>query len=65
MAQDKGMVKGDILVDDGVHNLEAFSGRKVLMTAPHNQQYDATGNGMIRADNWHEVYKEIRRLAAE
>ena len=65
VAQDKGMVKGDILVDDGVHNLEAFSGRKVLMAAPHNRSYNAETGEMTRANTWKEVYEIVHAFATE
>lgn len=35
-AQDKSLVRADILCDDGPHNIAAFKGRKFLITQPHN-----------------------------
>ena len=58
----KQMIRGDVLIDDGVHNLEGGAYAKILMTAPHNRQYDAEANGMIRVDNWTQVEEAIRRL---
>ena len=55
----KQMVRGDVLIDDGVHNLEGGAYRKILFTAPHNRSYDAEANGMTRADNWDEVVRII------
>lgn len=60
IASHKQMIKADFLVDDGVHNLENGDYTKILMTAPHNKNYDAEGNGMYRADNWETVYKIIK-----
>ena len=60
IASHKQMIKADFLVDDGVHNLENGDYIKILMTAPHNKDYDAEGNGMYRADNWETVYKIIK-----
>ena len=37
----KQLIKGDVLVDDGIHNLEGGDYFKILMTAPHNRNYDA------------------------
>ena len=51
----KQMIKGDVLIDDGIHNLEGGDYIKILMTAPHNRCYDAEANGMIRAGNWAEI----------
>lgn len=60
IASHKQMIKADFLIDDGVHNLENGDYIKILMTAPHNKDYDAEGNGMYRADNWKNVYKIIK-----
>ena len=51
----KQMIRGDVLIDDGIHNLEGGNYKKILFTAPYNRDYDAEGNGMIRADNWGEI----------
>ncbi|MBR2824626.1 MAG: hypothetical protein IKE24_13210 [Clostridia bacterium] len=55
----KQMVRGDVLIDDGIHNLEGGAYRKILFTAPHNRFYDAEGNGMIRVSTWKEVVEII------
>lgn len=59
----KQLVKGDVLVDDGVHNLEGGDYMKVLMDAPHNRSYDAEANGMVRVKSWGEAYSVITNLA--
>ena len=58
----KQMIRGDILIDDGVHNLEGGAYRKILFTAPYNRDYDAEGNGMIRVHNWDEIVEVIERM---
>ena len=58
----KQMIRGDILIDDGVHNLEGGAYRKILFTAPYNRDYDAEGNGMIRVHNWDEIVSVIDRM---
>lgn len=55
----KQMIRGDVMVDDGVHNLEGGDYIKVLMTAPHNRNYDAEANGMHRVNDWREAYALI------
>ena len=55
----KQMIRGDVLIDDGIHNLEGGEYRKILFTAPHNRQYDAEANGMIRVRSWEEVVRII------
>lgn len=60
VAYQKQMIRADYLIDDGVHNLENGNFIKILMSAPHNKNYDAESNGMIRANNWEEVYEIIK-----
>lgn len=55
----KQLINADFLIDDGVHNLEGGKYTKILMTAPHNKDYNAEENGMFRANSWREVYKII------
>ena len=59
----KQLLDVDILVDDGIHNLEGGNYYKVLFSAPHNRNIDANANKMARADNWKEVYEEITSIA--
>jgi len=59
----KRLVNGDVLVDDGVHNLIGGSYEKLLMDAPHNRGFDAKGNGITRVMNWSEVYSKICEIA--
>lgn len=35
-AKDKSLVRADILIDDGPHNVRAFLGRSFLVSQPHN-----------------------------
>lgn len=48
---DKSIFKGDYLIDDGVHNLEKFSGKGLLFTQPHNEKCDK----FERFNNWLEI----------
>ena len=59
----KQLINGDVLVDDGVHNLEGGSYAKILVDSPHNRQYDAEANGMLRLNNWEDIYNAIRNMA--
>ena len=61
----KQLVNGDVLIDDGIHNLEGGNYFKILMTAQHNKKYDAEANGMLRVETWVEVYSAITLLAEE
>lgn len=59
VASNKQMIRADYLIDDGVHNLENGNFVRILMTAPHNMDYDAEANGMYRVSHWKEVYDII------
>ena len=39
IASRKQMIRGDVMVDDGPHNLEGGRYCKILMDAPHNRDY--------------------------
>ena len=58
----KPLIKGDVLIDDGVHNLLGGDYAKLLFTAPHNRSFDAEGNGMVRVNCWREVYIAVTEL---
>ena len=61
VTSNKQMIKANVLVDDGVHNLEGGTYTKILMTAPHNRNYDTSANGMFRFDNWKDIYEFITK----
>ncbi|MBO0602345.1 5'-3'-deoxyribonucleotidase [Sporosarcina sp. E16_3] len=48
---DKSIIHADYLIDDTPSNLEAFQGRPMLFTAPHN----TNATGYTRLNNWKEV----------
>ena len=60
----KQMIRGDVLIDDGPHNLIGGEYIKLLYDAPHNREFDAEGNGMIRVHNWMEIEAVIERLTS-
>lgn len=63
VAYNKSMIRGDVRVDDGVHNLEGCEGLKILIDMPHNRSYDAELNGIHRASHWRDVYELITRYS--
>ena len=65
LTTNKQMIRGDVLIDDGIHNLEGGDYVKILMTAPYNRNYDAEANGMIRVRNWEEIEEIVSRMAAD
>ena len=63
IAYDKTLINGDVLIDDGIHNLENATYKKQLFDQPHNRSYNAEENGMIRVHDWHEIYRIICEIA--
>ncbi len=62
-AQRKHLGRGDVLVDDGPHNLLAFAaagGTSVVFDRPSNQ--DGLPASMLRARSWPEVVEIVRSL---
>ncbi len=58
----KQLIRGDVLIDDGIHNLEGGAYKKIMFTAPHNRHYDAEGHGMNRVSTWEEAVDLIDRM---
>jgi 5'(3')-deoxyribonucleotidase len=58
IAADKGMIEGDVIIDDNPDNLHGRRKLKCLMDAPHNRSYN-TDPFTIRVDSWDEIYKKI------
>lgn len=65
VTKNKQLVNGDILIDDGVHNLEGGRYKKILMSAPHNKGYDAELHGMTRVKSWEEAYNAVHIYTSE
>lgn len=61
----KQLIAGDVLVDDGIHNLYGGSYKKILMSAMHNLSLDESEVGAVRVNSWREAYDEIRRIGNE
>lgn len=59
----KQLIKGDVLIDDGFHNLLGGSYHKLLMDAPYNRKYDAEAYGMVRVHNWKEIDEQLMQIA--
>lgn len=55
IATNKQMIRGDVLIDDGIHNLVGGDYIKILMDRPYNREYDAESMGMYRVSNWREI----------
>ena len=59
VASNKQMIRADVLVDDGYHNLLGGSYRKILMDAQCNRMYDEKKAGMFRVKDWAEAERLI------
>lgn len=64
ITSNKHMICGDVLIDDGPHNLSGGSYKKILFTANHNRSFDETSVGALRADNWEEVLLLILEMSS-
>lgn len=51
----KHILKGDVLIDDRSYNLEAFDGRGIQFTSPHN----INTSGFERVNTWQEVAEKL------
>lgn len=63
VTSNKQMIEGDVLVDDGVHNLIGGRYHKILFNQPHNSYFNEKEHDIIRVFSWEEVYKTIINLA--
>lgn len=62
MCRRKNMIKGDFLLDDGMHNIEAFAsegGIPIIFDRPHNR---GLGKGYYRVSSWLEFENLIMTL---
>lgn len=57
--RNKSLVAADFLIDDGIHNLEVFSGVPILFDAPWNK----SETRFIRVSGWSEIMQLFRNMA--
>lgn len=63
VTSNKQMISGDVLIDDGPHNLTGGSYRKLLFDRPHNRSFDEISIGAVRVYDWDGIYEQIRLMA--
>lgn len=63
LASNKQMVRGDILIDDGVHNLVGGDYYKILFNRPHNTGMDVEKYDIHRADTWDDIDTLVQQYA--
>ena len=61
----KQKIKGDILIDDGYHNLINGEYRKILMHMSHNENCETEEQCINRMYNWEEIYNLITEWSYE
>ena len=59
----KQLLKGDVMIDDGIHNLVGGDYARFLFNAPYNEAFDAQAYGMVRVHDWAEIEKLIDEMA--
>ena len=65
VTESKHLIKGDVLIDDGPHNLTRGDYRKILFDANHNRSFDEASIGAVRVHDWQEAYAAVQSIAAE
>ena len=63
----KQLVRGNVLIDDGVHNLLdsdtlKATYNKILFSANHNKYFDCDKTDIYRVNSWNEAYEIVERL---
>ena len=63
LTSNKQMIKCDILIDDGVHNIIGdYIG--ILMNTPYNESFDVNvAPNVVRAYDWYDIYDIINKLS--
>lgn len=61
-AHSKGLVRGDLLIDDAVHNVVSFGGPAILMDAPYNQELQVSQHYHCRAFSWDDVLIQVGQI---
>ena len=64
IASNKQLLRGKYLIDDGIHNLINCDGSiRILMSASHNEYFNAEENMIYRVHDWKEIYDIIKYYA--
>lgn len=59
ITSNKQMIKGDILIDDGPHNLSGGDYYRILFEAHHNKEFDESSIGAVRVKSWREACERV------
>ena len=58
IAQNKSVIMGDVMIDDYISNLIAFSGTRICYSQPWNKYY----GGSFRFSNWDKINETINAI---
>ena len=58
----KQLIRCDVMIDDGFHNLIGGDYGKILIDSPHNQKYYEESNGMIRVKSLSDAYPIVKAM---
>ena len=61
----KELIKGDVLIDDGIHNHTSPDCAHILVDTPYNRKFDEKALGLKRVYNWDEIVKEIEIISMD
>lgn len=62
VAYHKQMIKCDIMIDDGYHNLIGGDYLKLLFDASYNRSFNEKEYNILRVHSWKEIYDTINTL---
>lgn len=62
---DKQWINCDILIDDFQGNLIGGKYHKILLDYPFNRNIDDNKEGIFRANNWQDIFMEVKRYENE
>ena len=62
--ENKQSVIGDILIDDGVHNLIGGRYKKFLFNQPNNLTFNEKEYDITRVYSWEDIYERISKMIA-
>lgn len=60
----KQRIMGDVLIDDGVHNLIGGSYKKFLFNQPNNSRFNEQDYDITRVYSWKDIYERISNFVA-
>lgn len=60
-ARDKSLIRGSLMIDDGLHNLKGFEGIRILFAQPHNfnEFFSLSSTDIIRTNDWSNLFENI------